>query len=50
MEKGDLEAISKMKRLPWTNNILEQVVELAAAMPEGSQVATSRHSQKRSKE
>lgn len=48
LEKGEVEAVAKIKRLPWTRPILDQVVQLAVAMPDGSQVASARQSRKRS--
>jgi hypothetical protein len=42
VEKGDVEAVGKIKRLPWTASTLEQVVELATTMPELAPVRLSR--------
>jgi hypothetical protein len=50
LEKGEVDGVVKIKRLPWTRAILEQVLELAVAMPDGSQLPSARQSRKRSSE
>lgn len=32
LKKGDMDAIEKVKRLPWTKDILKQVYELAVSL------------------
>lgn len=44
--KGEGEAVGKIKRLPWTREILKQVHELAASLADSPQQASTRQSRR----
>lgn len=46
LAKGESDAVAKIKRLPWTREILRQVHELAASLADSPQQTSTRQSRR----
>lgn len=46
LARGESDAVGKIKRLPWTREILRQVHELAASLADSPQQASARQSRR----